>query len=436
MRFFSYSITTAVLLLLSLPLLSLFFILQQEADYTFDKELDQAQLNSIENILVEYDPRYFFNTSQQRIELNEAEINALLLYFTSQGRNRLVSWLTNYTAEIGLRDNTAILSGTIEIQPTYFGSFLNFTAVFQQQNNSLTLQELILGDLKIPAFMFGPLITLSQQELDDNVNYLLLNSLLNAINDIDLRNDYLALGFNWEDGSINSVREQARQILIDQPTRELLISYHRLLITTLETAQSAQSSISLNNLLSPLFEYALQTDGDPRLENQAILLVLSSYLLGELDIEDLIGPDPSLGARSPALRITLENRDDLPRHLVVSAAIAAYADTDLANIVSVYKEIQDSRTNSGFSFSDITADLIGTRIGEMAVQNQNNALQLQRFFSSLESERDYIPRLGQPDGISEAEFIAQYGDRNSEAYRNRIQLIEMSIAELAVFQDR
>ena len=54
----------------------------------------------------------------------------------------------------------------------------------------------------------------------------------------------------------------------------------------------------------------------------------------------------------------------------------------MANMLSIYKEVHDSRSNSGFSFSDITANQIGTRIGELAteirIQHYNFNVSLQK----------------------------------------------------------
>ena len=156
--------------------------------------------------------------------------------------------------------------------------------------------------------------------------------------------------------------------------------------------------------------------------------------MDELAIEDLVGPEAATTTIPKPLRVTLEARDDLPRHLIASAAIAAYADNDMANILSIYKEVHDSRSNSGFSFSDITANQIGTRIGELATSNQNSAIQLQRFFAEVERESEYMLPVGRPDGISEAEFTAQYGSRSSDAYLNRLETIETAIEQLPIFQ--
>lgn len=50
--------------------------------------------------------------------------------------------------------------------------------------------------------------------------------------------------------------------------------------------------------------------------------------------------------------------------------LAAYAGTPLADVVGLFKEMEDSRGGSGLSFNDIAADRAGTRMGELAVSQQ------------------------------------------------------------------
>ena len=95
---------------------------------------------------------------------------------------------------------------------------------------------------------------------------------------------------------------------------------------------------------------------------------------------------------------------------------------------------QDSRTSSGFSFSDMTANRVGTRLGILSNASESAAENLQRFFAAVEREDSFMPPVGRPDGISEEEFIRRYGSRNSEAYDLRISDIEQEIDELPVFQ--
>ncbi len=433
MKVFIYSIGILLLLLFSLPLLILFIALEDSTNFPVNQQLDQQQLSSIENILIEYDPRYWFNSSDQFIELNEAESNALLLYFSQQLSNSSPEWIKGSSLLAELNAESATLNGSFAIKPSLFGSYLNFEARFKHENNTVFLQSLRFGGITIPDFIIRPLFNYSNQTLAQNNNFLLLSSILDAVNEITIRENYLGLNVNWEAVDTDFISEQARRLFIDQSTHDNLVTYQNHLNSVLEMLPQASRSTSLNTLLNPLFNYALENDGDPMEENRVIFLILVSYLFDELDIEDLLGPEAT-STTSRSLRITLENRDDLPRHMIGSAAIATYADSNLANMLSIYKEVQDSRSYSGFSFSDITANQIGTRLGELSNRSQRAALQLQRFFADVEFETDYMPLVGRPDGISEAEFIAQYENRDSEAYLNRMQSIGNTIEQLPIFQ--
>jgi hypothetical protein len=415
-----------------MPLLALFIALEKNPDFPINQQFDQQQLSSIENILIEYDPRYWFNSSSQFIELDEAESNALLLYFSQQINSNNSDWLTGSSMRVELEPGLAIAKGTLAIKPGFFGSYINYEANFAQENEAILLQSLRLGGILVPEFIIQPLYQYSQQILSENNNFLLFSSALNAIDQIDIQENYLGLNINWQSVDTDFVSEQARQFFIDQTTHDNLISYQNHLVSVLDMIPESSRTISLNVLLAPLFSYALENPGDPKEENRAIFLVLVSYLFDELSIEDLIGQQTLPATR--ALRVTLENRDDLPRHMIGSAAIAAYADNNLANMLSTYKEVQDSRRYSGFSFSDITANQIGTRLGELTNNNPTAALELQRFFANVQAETDYMPLVGRHDGISEAEFIAQYESRSSEAYLERMASIENTIDQLAIFQ--
>ena len=89
-------------------------------------------------------------------------------------------------------------------------------------------------------------------------------------------------------------------------------------------------------------------------------------------------PEAAVWPQPARQTVTLDGRDDFAKHFMVSAAIAAYADTALSDAIGLYKEIEDSRIGSGFSFNDIAADRAGTKFGEKAVVSEASAQQLQR----------------------------------------------------------
>jgi hypothetical protein len=103
-------------------------------------------------------------------------------------------------------------------------------------------------------------------------------------------------------------------------------------------------------------------------------------------------------------------------------------------VLTVYKEVSDSRYGTGFSFTDIAANQAGTMLGILASRSESDARQFQETMLATQSDADYLPPLGNYDGMSEAEFIEKYGSRESEAYRQRLGEITDSIASRTFFR--
>src|SRR5437764_557643 len=133
---------------------------------------------------------------------------------------------------------------------------------------------------------------------------------------------------------------------------------------------------------------------------------------------------------SAALRtVTLAGRDDFPKHFLISAAIAAEAGSPLADAVGLYKEVDDSRGGSGFSFNDIAADRAGTRFGEIASGSPERARKLSQALASGVKEGDFMPDVaGLPEFLPEAEFKRRYGGIGGTGYNKMMVTIETRVA--------
>ena len=82
--------------------------------------------------------------------------------------------------------------------------------------------------------------------------------------------------------------------------------------------------------------------------------------------------------RAASRGLTMAGRGDLAQHFTVSAAVSAAAGAALADFIGLYKEIDDARRGSGFSFADLAADRAGTRLGQLATATEESARRLQR----------------------------------------------------------
>jgi len=119
----------------------------------------------------------------------------------------------------------------------------------------------------------------------------------------------------------------------------------------------------------------------------------------------------------------------LPKHFLVSAAIAAEAGSPLADAIGLYKEIDDSRGGSGFSFTDIAADRAGTRFGEITAQSGERARKLAQAAASGLREDNFMPAVSDlPEFLSAAEFERRYGGVDGPEYRRMMAEIKARIA--------
>ena len=168
-------------------------------------------------------------------------------------------------------------------------------------------------------------------------------------------------------------------------------------------------------------------------ENRAAILILTFYV-NHKTLHALL-PAARNWPEPLARTITLGGREDFSKHFMTSAALAAKAGGVLAEAVGVYKEIEDSRGGSGFSFGDIAADRAGTRFGAEAVQSVDAARKLQQRVAAGTVDRDVIPATEDlPEYISEAEFKRRFGSVDGSAYRRIMSDIEQRLAGLALYR--
>jgi hypothetical protein len=233
---------------------------------------------------------------------------------------------------------------------------------------------------------------------------------------------------------LNQLQTQGRELLMSPADIERLLVYNAFLAKLSQTLDD--QGVSLTEVLQPLFRLARErtgADGDSVAENRAVLLTLAMYVNGK-SVGDLVG----IGGAAPRPRevqVSLLNRPDLAQHFLVSAAITAIADSEVADMVGLSKEVDDSQGGSGFSFADLTADRAGVRFAELATGNPRQAQLLQQQMSGAVREADFMPQVARlPEGIMEEDFQQRYQDTDSDAYRMVNEEIERRIAACRIYQ--
>jgi hypothetical protein len=187
-------------------------------------------------------------------------------------------------------------------------------------------------------------------------------------------------------------------------------------------------------LLPPIFALAAKRSaagGDATEENRAALLTLT-FFANHRPLA-LVVPAADSWPQPRLLALTLQRREDSPLHFLISALIAAEADTRLADVVGLWKELDDARRGgSGFSFNDLAADRAGTRFGEFAVRE---AARLQARIAAGVAEADLMPEASDlPESLPEDEFVKRFGGVGGVAYKRMLAEIEARVDALPVFR--
>lgn len=194
----------------------------------------------------------------------------------------------------------------------------------------------------------------------------------------------------------------------------------------------------LATLLGVGFAFAKQRTAeghDPVTENKAVLYALS-MILGHPRMEQLVGrvvlPKDTRQVQIAVYFDRLRKRADLPRHFIISAAIAAGTTPDIADRIGRLKEELDSGIGgSGFSFVDLMADRAGIRFAKLVTGSPQLAIAAQDRYSRGVSEDQLLPEIkGLPEGLPDAQFKAIYGYMGSPAYNQVLSDIDERIAAL------
>jgi hypothetical protein len=339
--------------------------------------------------------------------------------------NYLANRFAKGSAQVALANQSADIQLSLPLQFSP-GAYLNIEATLVETRNLPQARSVRIGKLALPDALSAILASELVRWLRENPEY---RTGLDSIRLIKMSPRQLSFLYRWEGGSGGLAREFGASVM-DREERDRLLHYQTLLA---ESSRQFTGQTPLSQVLPPLARQAIRQSkaGDASAENRAWILVTTFYVLG-ISLKQLLPEAGGWPHPAPHV-ITLDGRDDFAKHFMVSAAIAAYADTALADAIGLYKEVEDSRSGSGFSFNDLAADRAGTKFGEKSVAGKEAALKLQRRVGLGLIDSDLMPAWSDlPEFMPEAEFKRRFGGIDAPAYRRMMEKIERRVASLSV----
>ncbi len=419
-----------IALLLGLPVVLLFLILQLSPALPDNRTIDAVDVRTIEQLIVDNAPAEISSANERRLQLDREELN-LLAAFALQ----TIPGLQALSADVTLHTDSASVDLVVPWHSSVLSLYLNLHARVRQQNGALELYGVRAGRLPIPTALVNGAIRIGQRLLQANyVNYQEFSTLQQSIREVVFEEEAVFVTLDWQPDTMAQVKAQAEQLFLSADDNDRILRYYMQIVDIVAALPPDTRNISLNDLLFPLFRIAnvrTLNGRDAITENRNLLQALSLYV-NEADLQQLAGGSSRLGT-TPVRRVnvTIQRRADLAQHLTTSAAITAAAGAGVAGILSNSKETYDARYRSGFSFSDLTANSAGVALGNAATSNAADALALQERLANATAETDYMPPVSRDlVGLSETDFSQQYQDRNSKAYLDKVAAIDQEISRI------
>ena len=354
-------------------------------------------------------------TAVARVQSEDADLAA----------NYLANRFVKGSAQVTLADHSAHVLLSIPTPGNPLGGYLNLEATLIETEGIPKPESVHIGKLVLPDLVTDMFMPQLIRWLRRSPEYRLG---LDALQNIRMSRSELKVVYHWK-GGFSKVMQAS--ILSEQESEQLFF-YHSVLTKNSHRSDMA-ATVSLAEILPPLLRLAAERSvkSNAIVENRAAILVVTFYTLGK-SLKSL-APEAATWPRPVRRTVTVSGRDDFAKHFMVSATIAAYADTALSDVVGLYKEIEDSRTGSGFSFNDIAADRAGTRFGEKAVASIELAQQLQLRVASGLKDSDLMPPWSDlPEFMPEVEFKQRFGGIDAPAYRQMMQEIDQRVSILGV----
>lgn len=409
-----------VLLFFALPLAVagvIYLALDSAPSINRAAEITPANIERAKRILDQNDPRKLKPGAHRTISVSHDDLDLAANYLARQ--------YAAGGARVQLKRGAVNIAASLKLPVIPLPTYLNLDAALAEDGALPRIESLRVGKISIPPWLTYWLIPRLFALAFDDAD---IRSFRNVIKKVAIDENRLALTYEWQP----DLPDKLRTVLLPAEEQERLRLYQERLAAVSRSLKTRD--VSLAELLTPLFSFAAARSAgeDAVAENRAAILLLTLYVNGQ-SLETMV-PAAKNWPRPATHRALLNGRDDFPKHFIISAALAAKAGGPLADAVGVYKEIEDSRGGSGFSFNDIAADRAGTRFGEYAA-NPASARRLQQRLRAAISEKDIMPATSDlPEFMPEQEFKRRFGGLDAPAYKKMTAEIERRIAALPFYR--
>lgn len=353
----------------------------------------------------------------RRLAAGEEKTVVLPASLLDEGINHLAGRLLRGRASLALGEGESEVRLSLPLPETAL--FLNLRARFREDGEGLRIAAAGAGRLPLPAVLVEALVRAAVERAGYGREWALAQG---AVRHLDFRPEAgaVAVTYVWTP----EILARARSLVLP-PAEVARLETARRDLAALLAPYPARAKVPLPDVLRGLL-----AGDDSRERRRAALLVLALHLAGK-DLAAL-APQARHWPQPQALELTLGGRYDSAQHFVVSATLAAWAGEPLADAVGLYKELDDARHGSGFSFADLAADRAGTRFGQLVTAGD---ARLEELLARPLGGEQLLPRLdGLPEYLAESEFRRRFSAPGSLPYQQLVADIESRLTAMPLYR--
>lgn len=429
-RLLKYAFWLALIAILLGPLTLAPMVFEAAPRVAGDAKIEVEDVERLKTVLEQNDPRDLRAGETRRIELSQRDINIGVEYILAR-----LPLVTGAAARTELAAGHATVEATVPTPGNPLGEYCNVSMRLRPAERGVAVEALRVGRVPVPGWLLRSALAFADGRARAVAGYREASDVARAISEVDFQPGRVAFVMQWQGDLARRVERHGRELVLPEEERVRLQAHYEELARIL--GNRVKDGDTLLNLLRPMFSYAAERseDGnDPAQENKAAMVAMAIHAAAAPeDLGRLFGDEEA--RRLPPLKgieVTLDGRADLAKHFLVSAALSAAANDVIADVMGVFKEVQDSRGGSGFSFADLAADRAGIRFGQLGVRSP---AALQQRVAAVAEEGELMPSVEDlPEGMQEPDFIRRFSDRDSEAYAQVVAEIEARLDRCALFR--
>jgi hypothetical protein len=363
-------------------------------------------------------------SGQVTVNLTQADVDTAINYALQTSAPDLLEGLV-----VTLQADHATVAGCIELPVTLGRRFVNIRAVLAPDGLAPGIEQLQLGYLILPDRLVRWLEMRALQQLQSNNQVLGVQAALAAVEHVEVRDTQLEITYN------SKVNAPAGPVSAPPPTPQgldpALVNEYLAELDAIAASMDGRSYPMLG-LLAPIFDVARQrsqsSEANAATENTAALVAIALYGADPqlLELAQLVG---QFNSPKHAVTLTVHRRADLAKHYISSALIYLFAGNEVAEMIGLQKELDDSQSGSGFSLEDLLADKAGIRFAELATVSTQSAITLQADVAALLYDDDIMPK---PSALPQVNIQARLTDMDETEAARYLQGIDRQLQQLLV----